>query len=292
MIRFSPMFIRRLFRVAALGTSCGLLAACVGLDKKDAFPVAGAPLQLPALQTLSGPDGTVRPLPVSANGHPVTAYYVRHPNARGVLIFFGGSGNQVDAAIKGFSGRTAALGLDLAVFSYYQQGEPVPTVTQVRAEARAVYDAVKAMHTPASRSVYLLGHSLGGWFALDVAASEKVRGLALAGAETTPAEVIRRTDAPWADLVAIRPDADARQLDASRYAPRVHAPALVVTSHQDEAVPAVVGQELFVMLPATTPKRLVVLDGVTHGRYFLSDKFWAEFSDFFDLHVSPTKKPG
>ena len=259
---------------------CGLFGGCVALGKKDAFPVPGPPLDVPSLQSVAGPNGQVSPLRVSAASPPLTAYHVRHPAARGVLILFGGSGNEVAASIKNLGPRTAALGLDLVVFSYYQQGEPVPTVAAVRAQARAVYAAVRGMHTRASASVYLLGYSLGGWFALDVAARENVRGLILVGAETTPAEVIRKTDFPWADLVAIRPDADARQLDASLYAPHVHAPTLVVTSRQDEAVPMAVGQEVFGLLPTATPKRLVVLEGVTHGRYFLSDELWRQVAAF------------
>ena len=281
-------------RALALGAGAGLLAvatsACVSLDRRDAFPVAGPPLNLPALQAQAGPGGQVRPLRVAAvGGRPVVAYYVHHPDARGVLLFCGGSGNQVEATVRGLGPRTAALGLDLVVFSYYQEGEPIPAVAEVRAKARAVYTAVRALPTPAARSVYLLGYSLGGWFALDVAAAEgkNVRGLVLVGAETTPAEVIRRQYSPWANLVAIRPDEDARQLDAGRDAPRVACPTLVVTSRQDEAVPAVVGRELFGLLPAATPKRLVVLDGVTHGRYFLSDEFWGPFARFFGLPAGP-----
>ena len=281
----------RVCRLLALVASGGLLGSCVGLSNKDAFPVASPPQTLSSLQALVDWGSEVRPLHVAdVGGHPVTAYYVQHPKSRGVLLFFGGSGNEIEAPLKVLGKRTATLGLDLVVYSYYQQGEERPSVTTARAQARAVYAAVRALPTPASRSVYLLGYSLGGWFALDVAASENgVSGLALVGAETTPAEVIHRTDAPWANVVAIRPDADARQLDASLYAPQVRTRTLVVTSRQDEAVPAAVGQELFGLLPASPPKHLVVLEGVTHGRYFLSDEFWQQFAEFFRLPSSFTK---
>ena len=283
-LRFA--YLPRLIALAALGS---LLGSCVGLSKRDAFPVASQPQALSSLQALVDPGSEVRPLQVSVSGHPVTAYYVRHQKARGVLLFFGGSGNEIEAPLKVLGKRTTALGLDLVVFSYYQQGEELPSVASVRAQARAVCAAVQALHTPASRSIYLLGYSLGGWFALDVAASENVRGLALVGAETTPAEVIHQTYAPWANVVAIRPDADAKQLDASLYAPQVRAQTLVVTSRQDEAVPVAVGQKLFEMLPAATPKHLVVLEGVSHGRYFLSDDFWKQFTEFFRPSFSRTK---
>ncbi len=274
----------RLIALGALGSLLG--SSCVGLSKKDAFPVASQPQTLSSLQAVVDRSSAVRLLPVSVGGHPVTAYYVQHPKAHGVLVFFGGSGNEIEAPLKVLGKRTEALGLDLVVFSYYQQGEERPSVAAVRAEARAVYAAVQALPTPASRSVYLLGYSLGGWFALDVAASENVRGLALVGAETTPAEVIHQTYAPWANVVAVRPDTDARQLDASLYAPQVHIRTLVVTSRRDEAVPVAVGQKLFGMLPVATPKHLVVLEGVSHGRYFLSDEFWTQFAGFFGLSAS------
>lgn len=278
----------RLIRALILVAWCALLSGCVTLGKRDAFPLAGKSFDLPSLQALVGRGSEVRPLRVTVGDRTVAAYEVRHRTVRGTLVFFGGSGNQIDAAIKGLDGHAKALGLDLAVFSYYQQGEEIPSVTQARATAKAVCDAARATH-PAGTAVYLVGHSLGGWFALDMAARENVRGLALVGAETTSVEVIRKTTFPWADLAVIRPDADARQLDASLYAPRVRAPTLVITSHQDEAVPAMVGQELYAMLPPATPKRLVVLDGVTHGRYFLSDEFWRQFADFFQLR--PATEP-
>ena len=268
---------------AVLGLACSLACACVKLGKRDAFPVARETPGLPALRAHLEPGGTIRPLAVSANGCPVEAYYEHHAGARGVLLFVGGSGNELEAPLKNLGSHTAALGLDLVVFSYYRPGEEVPSVAQVQTEAKAVFEAVRALRTPASRSIYLVGYSLGGWFALDLAASEDVRGLTLVGAETTPAEVIRKTDAPWASLVAIRPDDDARQLDASLYAPRVHAKTLVVTSRQDRDVPASVGREVYGLLPATTPKNFVVLEGVTHGRYFLSDEFWREFAAFNGL---------
>ena len=277
-----------LSRALVFGLLGSCFTACVGLHKNDAFPVASQPLNLALLHTQISPGSEVRSLRVSVSDRPVSAYYVRHSGAHGVLIFFGGSGNQVDNAIRGFDARTRALGLDLVVFSYYEQGEAVPTVAEVRERSRAIYSAVRSLRTPAAKSIYLLGHSLGGWFALDVAAREPVRGLALAGAETTPAEVIHRTDAPWANLVAIRPDEDARQLDASLYAPHVRARTLVCTSNADEAVPAVVGHEVFEMLPAPTLKRLIVLESVTHGRYFLSDEFWQQFAEFFGLRSSQT----
>ena len=93
----------------------------------------------------------------------------------------------------------------------------------------------------------------------------------------------RSSTAPRARLEAIRPDEDAKQLNASLYASQVRSRTLVVTSNQDEAVPAAVGQEVFGLLPPATPKRLIVLGGVAHGRYFLSEEFWRQFAEFFGL---------
>lgn len=152
----------RLAAVALLAGFCPLLASCVAIDKRDAFPVAAKPLTRHSLQTLPSPNSTLRPLRVSVDGRAVTAYYLGHPSPQGVLIFFGGSGNEVEASLRIVGEHAAKLGLDLVAFSYYQEGEEIPTVATVRAKAKAVYAAVETMHTPAVKSVYLLGHSLGG----------------------------------------------------------------------------------------------------------------------------------
>ena len=138
------------------------------------------------------------PLPAVADGRPVAAYYVRHPGARGVLLVCGGERQtRSTSPSRDSPGGRRLAGLDLAVFSYYQEGEPVPSVAAVRGQdAGGLRGRGGPGHAGGGGGVRARAQQRRGGFAMDLAAAEPVRGLVLVGAETTPADVIHLTYGP------------------------------------------------------------------------------------------------
>ena len=220
--------------VVMIGMSIG---GCVQLTKNDVFPVPAKQIDRSAGAMGDRSSGEISVVPAAAAERQIKVYLLSVPKPSGVLLFLGGSGNDTEAQLRILGPAVASLGLNLMVFSYYIKGESVPTVTEVRAIARSVYKAAVCDQGDPARRVFVMGHSVGAWLALDLAASVPVAGLELVGAETTAVEDIRAT-LSWARLAGIRANADVAQLDSRLYAPHVTVRTLVVTSEKDRDVPA------------------------------------------------------
>ena len=265
-----------------LATLAIALSGCVHLSKNDAFPVPAKVINLSTASIVPKSIGDIVAVPVTVGGRNVRAYRLRIPNSTGVLLFFGGSGNDTESQLRVLGPTVASLGLDLVTFSYYVEGESVPTVTEARAIAKAVYAATAGKQSNPEQSIYLVGHSLGAWFALDVASSMPASGLTIVGAGTTATEVIRATSS-WARLASIQADDDAAQLDSKLFAPKVNVRSLVVTSDKDTDVPTSISKKVFQQLPESLDKQFLVLQDASHATYFRDAKLWDTVKSFFKL---------
>lgn len=273
--------------LVAVGLVCGLTAtmsACYPLGAKDIFEVPFAPLPAPRLAELSDAHHHVRPLrtPGAPSG---SAYWDEGDGARGILLFFTGNGYGADAALRRLLVPARALGLDLVVFNYYDEGEPRPTMADVRRRGDALFDVASSLPTPASRTIYVAGHSLGATFALSTAADRAVSGLILVAPATTGVAMVRH-QVPLARLVWLRPDSDYSQFNNLVLAPHVRAPTLVVGSTGDSRLPPAFTHAVIAALPRGIRKSEIILPGVSHAAYFASDGFWRAASAFFDLPVA------
>jgi pimeloyl-ACP methyl ester carboxylesterase len=260
------------------------LAGCYSLSQRDIFEVAFQPVTPSALAQLSDAQHHLKPLPVGVDGQPVSAYWDDGADARGVLLFFNGNGYGAEAAMRRMLIPARALKLDLVVFNYYDQGQPVPSMTRMRAVAQALYAASAALPTPAAHRVYVGGHSLGATFALDVAARDPVAGAFVAAPVTTGVQMIRH-QIPVSRLAWLRPDEQYAQFDNLTIARGVRAPILVVGSQKDVALPPAFTNAVFAAIPAGTPKQEVILTDSPHSEYFAREAFWRAVAAFFGLPV-------
>ena len=276
-----------ILRVAMMVAGIALLAACVAFNHHDVLPIADRSVRTSDVAFLSR-DQHFRALPVSALGRQVTAYYIETEKAHGVLFAIGGNGNSSEPLLRELSPRAEALGLDLLVLSYYLRGEPTPTIAQVRAAADATLEAVGNLPTPASANIYLLGHSMGCWFATDLAARFPVKGLILASAGTTIAETFGQEWFPLNLVVRFGSDEDVAQLDSVRDAQFIHVPTIVFSSDNDDVIPRAQTQRVFDALPMETRKKFIVLSKVSHVTYLEKNRVWTAVEKFFDL---PEKQP-
>jgi pimeloyl-ACP methyl ester carboxylesterase len=261
------------------------LAACYTLDKRDIFEVAFKPVTPAALAQLSDARHHVRALPLNVGGRSVSAYWDDGADASGVLLFFNGNGYGAEAALRRMLTPARALKLDLIVFNYYDEGQPTPSMTEMRAVSQALYTAAAALPTPAARKVYVGGHSLGATFALDLAAEDPIAGAFVAAPATTGVQMIHH-QLPYSRLVWLRPDEQYAQFDNLTIARGVRRPVLVVGSEKDESLPPDFTHAVFAAIPAATPKREVILKDSPHSEYFAREQFWQAVSDFFGLPAS------
>jgi esterase/lipase len=273
---------RRLPRSAALAAaSCLLASACAGYSKSDLLPQGDHKIAPDRLAALSRGRPAIKVLQLASGNRTITAYDAPLAQPRGVLIAFGGNGNAADPVLQVLMPQMLPLNLELVVPSYSLDGEPPPSVAELRAAARAVYDAVAGSGTPAAQHIYVLGNSLGCWLALDLADTVKLDGVILAAPGTTVAETFNAQYDTLDTLVSPQSDGDVAQFDGEAEAKGVHAPTLVFTSTADEVVDPKLTQRVYDALPAAAHKHLAVLYGVPHGGYFTRDTVWGTIEDFF-----------
>lgn len=257
------------------------LASCYRLGAKDIFEVSFRPPSAETLASLSDQQHRLRTLRI-ATSRPVSAYWDQGDGARGVLIFFDGNGYGAEAALRRLLVPARALHLDLIAFDYYDEGQSRPSMMEMRAIGDALFDAAQSLPTPAARTVFVGGHSLGATFALTTAIDRPVAGVFVAAPVTTGVAMIHH-DLWYSRLVWLRPDSDYRQFDNLALAPKVRAPTIMFGSDGDKGLPPTFTDAVYRALPPGVVKREVILKGVAHSEYFAREAFWREVSDFFKL---------
>lgn len=187
--------------------------------------------------TAPGRDVSLR----AADGVRLHAFHVGserpEPGRRTVLYLHGNAGN--------LAGRSevleyyAALGVDVLGLDYrgYGQSEGTPSEAGLYADALAAYDWLAA-RGPASQIV-VLGESLGGGPACELASRRPVGGLVLLSTFTNVPDMAARTFPflPVRYLVRTRFDNLAKLA-------RIEAPKLIVHSRRDEVIPFAMGEQL------------------------------------------------
>ncbi|HKU38950.1 MAG TPA: alpha/beta hydrolase [Polyangiales bacterium] len=234
-------------------------AALIGIvmafeDRMIYFPARGGRVHGP------GEDVTLR----AADGVLLHARYIaKRPSDPTLLYLHGNAGN--------LAGRSevlqyfASFGANLLAVDYrgYGQSDGVPSEAGLYADARAAWSFLRE-RTPSSRIV-VLGESLGGGPACELAVSEPVAGLILLAAFTSVADMAQYYY-PWLPtrwMVRTRFD----NLDKIG---RVRAPKLFVHSRTDEVIPFEMGQRLFAA--AAEPKAAVWLEHSGHNDMFVMDE--------------------
>lgn len=269
----------------ALGAPPALAACAYRLERQDVFTFESPRQGPPPLSPAAAAAGwTVVPLDASLDGRPLAAFVASRPGATATLLFLNGNGYAAARALEVLLPKAEGLGLDVVVLDYRPPGAPPPAVAWVRRATREVLARAAARTVPAAGRVLVGGHSLGGWFALDLAAEPPVAGVFVVGAGTTPAEVgDRLLGAPLRWLVRLRPDDDLRALDAPALATLARAPVLVVGSARDSVMSTDFSRRIHAAVPEAAGRRLVLYEDVGHGGYMAEPRVWAEVAAWFGL---------
>lgn len=214
------------------------------------------------------PENVIRiPTP---DGGSVAAVYLPNPAAKHTLWFFHGNAEDL-GALEPFLREMHARGY--AVFAYDYPGYGVSTG---RPNEEAIYAANAAaarylqdtLKVPLSR-VILVGRSLGGGPATDLAAREPVAGLVLQSAFMSVYRVMTRVRLLPFD-----------QFENLRKLPRVKCPVLVVHGTADEVIPFKHGEKLHAAAPGK--KSHLWIEGAQHNDFvaIAGERYWNALRDF------------
>lgn len=196
----------------------------------------------------------------AADGTKLHGWYVAHDQPKGhALLLHGNAGNVTLLAqtLRTLSRRhnLAVLALDYRGFG---KSEGTPTEVGLYQDARAARAWLAETTHIAETDVILMGVSVGGAVAVELASRDGARGLILASTFTSlPAAAQHHT--PWLPmnlLLSTRMDSRSKIAD-------YHGPLLIVHGDADEVVPYAHGQALYDA--AHEPKKLVTAKGAKHN---------------------------
>ncbi|MBX9579041.1 MAG: alpha/beta hydrolase [Gemmataceae bacterium] len=227
---------------------------------------------------LSGtaPDRRAYPLDLTtADGTPVRAWWCPVPGAGEAVLYCHGNAGDLSDRAEPVARVMAELGQSVLVFDYpgYGGSGGRPSEAGCYAAADAGYDWLTANGFPADR-VTLVGVSLGGGVAVDVASRRPARAVVLVKTFTSVPDVAAHLllGLPVQPLVRTRFDSLAK-------IGRCPQPTFVASGTKDRLIPFRQGERLFAA--AAGPKRFHPIAGSDHDDP-LTAGFFAALRDFLD----------
>ncbi|MCC7408504.1 MAG: alpha/beta hydrolase [Phycisphaeraceae bacterium] len=125
------------------------------------------------------------------------------------------------------------------------------------------------------RRIILLGESLGGAVAVDLASRVQPGGLVIQSSFTSIHDVVR-WHYRWIPPFLIR-----TKMDSLSKLAKVHCPVLVIHGQDDEVISYDMGQRLF--NAAHEPKTLYSVEGGDHGNLVMGERYVPTLREFLDL---------
>ena len=196
----------------------------------------------------------------AADGTKLHGWYVAHEKPKGhALLLHGNAGNVTLLAetLRTLNRRhnLAVLALDYRGFG---KSEGKPSEEGLYQDARAARKWLAEEEHIAETDVILMGVSLGGAVAVDLAAREGARGLVLVNTFTSlPAAA--QHQAPWLPMGLILSTRMSSLAKITEY----HGPLLISHGDADEVVPFDQGQALYEAAPG--PKKFITARGAKHN---------------------------
>ena len=195
----------------------------------------------------------------AADGVKLNALYLPHPPSRKVILWFHGNAEDLGSALSRLK-FYSATGVNVLALDYrgYGKSEGSPFEEGLYRDADAAYAyLVEQRHVP-PEDIVLLGQSLGGVVAIDLASRRDCGGLIVESSLTTAREMARRI--LRIPLVGYTPRT---RFDSLSKIARVRAPVLIVHGTEDGVIPFSMGQRLFENAPQ--PKAFYAVEGAGHN---------------------------
>lgn len=153
---------------------------------------------------------------------------VRARAGRKALIYFGGNAEDVSLSLPTFSSEFPDRALFLLHYRGYGGSSGRPSEDAIQRDAVALFDRVRLEYP----DIAVVGRSLGSGVAVHLASRRSVSSLVL----VTPYDSIQELAArqfPYFPIRWLLTD----KFESWRYAPAIHAPALLLAAANDEVIP-------------------------------------------------------
>ncbi|MBY0458457.1 MAG: alpha/beta hydrolase, partial [Gemmataceae bacterium] len=253
----------------------GTVVAAVGCQSAERRLVF-RPTQTPEPTAVAGgfsllparPDRRAFPIDfVTADGTPVRAWWCPVPGSAGVVLYCHGNAGDLSDRAEPVAKVMAELGQSVLVFDYpgYGASGGRPSEAGCYEAADAAFDWLVANGFPPNR-VTLVGVSLGGGVAVDLASRRPARALVLVKTFTSVPDVAARLllGLPVQPLVQTRFDSLAK-------IGRCPQPAFIASGTRDRLIPYAHGERL--AAAAGGPVRFLPLPGSDHDDPLSADFF-------------------
>ena len=237
-----------------------LLFAWLGSDGMIFLPPPPSYGDEPELRRIPTPDGV-----------PLAALYLPHPDARFTLVYCHGNAEDLGTLAPHLHDLRDRLGVAVLAWDYrgYGLSGGRPTEPATLRDAHTVMAYVTGtLGVPPDR-IILYGWSLGGGPAVEIASTQRVRGLILQSAFTSAFRVMTRVRLlPFDKFVVLEK------------LPRVTYPTLVIHGTADRTIPFSHALRNFAALPG--PKYHLWVDGADHNDLVetAGDAYWQALAEF------------
>ncbi|NLE39825.1 MAG: alpha/beta hydrolase [Pirellulaceae bacterium] len=212
----------------------------------------------------------------AADGTKLHGWYVPHDRPRAVVLFCHGNAGNITHRAGMLETMHDHVGASVLIFDYrgYGRSEGKPNEKGVLADARAARAWLAAREGIDEREVVLMGRSLGGAVAADLAARDGARALVLEGTFTSVPDMAAHIY-PWLPVRALIRN----RFDSLAKIGDYPGPLLQSHGDADTIVPIESGKKLFDA--ANEPKEFVTLHGVDHNDW-LPESYYDRMREFFD----------
>ena len=212
----------------------------------------------------------------SSDGTRLHGWYVAHPKPLATVLFCHGNAGNVTHREEMLRGLRNVSGASVLVFDYrgYGRSEGSPNEKGLLADARAARTWLAQRTGVPEAQIVLMGESLGGAVAVDLAAEQGARALVLDSTFTNLPDVAAY-HMPWLPVRLVM----RTRLDAAGKIGRYQGPLLQIHGDGDTVVPYWLGRRLFER--ANEPKEFVTTPEGDHND-LRSEAYYKKVREFFE----------
>ncbi len=234
-----------------------LLAVLMFFEKSLIF----FPSRYPAGYWKVPPDVAIKDAEfAAADGTRLHGWYLPQERPTAVILFSHGNAGNITNRLPVLRRLSEDVGASVLIFDYrgYGRSQGSPDEKGVLQDARAARAWLAERAGVEEREIVLLGRSLGGAVAVDLAAEDGARGLVLQSTFTSIPDMASY-HYPWLPVRAVL----RTRLDALSKIGSYHGPLLQSHGSGDTIVPYALGKQLFDA--ANEPKRFIPLENCDHN---------------------------